>query len=94
MFNNKRIIIYFIFSSTLFFGLLLGENSSGGAEMDFINLFQYIHKFSLSFSHGIDYYTIKSGSIVHSPLFYILIGNLLRCLLLTVPVLLIIWLYL
>ena len=39
MLNNKRIIIYFILTSTLFFGLLLGEDSSGGAEMDFISRF-------------------------------------------------------
>ena len=34
MLNFKRLIVYFIFSSTLFLGLIFNENSSGGAKID------------------------------------------------------------
>ena len=42
MLNYRRIIIYFIFSSTLFFGLLFNENSSGGAKIDYQYLIPFI----------------------------------------------------
>ena len=34
MLNNKRLIIYFLFSASLFFGFLFEENSSGGGKFD------------------------------------------------------------
>ena len=74
MFNNKRIIIYFIFSSTLFFGFLLKENSSGGAKADYEYLLPFIKNFSLNFRTGLDLFVNESGSLIHSPVFYILVG--------------------
>ena len=78
MSNSNKIIIFLIFSSSLFAGFIFGEDSTGGAKMDFINLSQYMTKFNQSFLEGINYFTRKTGSIVHSPIFYILVGNLLK----------------
>ena len=76
MSNLNKTITFLLFSSSIFAGLFLNEDSTGGAKMDFIYLSQYMIKFSQSFSEGINYFTIKTGSIAHSPVFYILIGNL------------------
>ncbi len=74
MLNYKKIIIYFVFSSTLFFGLLFNENSSGGAKIDHEYLLPFIKYFSLNFKLGLDSFANHSGTLIHSPAFYILIG--------------------
>ena len=78
MLNYRRIIIYFIFSSTLFFGLLFNENSSGGAKIDYQYLIPFIKDFSLNFNLGLDSYVNRSGTLIHSPAFYMLMGLFLK----------------
>ena len=78
MCNNKRIAIYFIFSLTLFLGFFLNENSSGGAKIDYEYLIPFIKNFSLNFRTGLDLFASDSGSLIHSPVFYILIGFFLK----------------
>ena len=76
--NKKRLIIYLIFSSTLFFGLLIGENSSGGAKIDHEYLIPFIKNFSLDFNIGLEKFINNSGSLIHSPTFYLLMGFFLN----------------
>jgi len=78
MLNFKRIIVYFIFSSTLFLGLLFNENSSGGAKIDHEYLLPFIKNFSLSFKFGLESFANDPGSLIHSPAFYILAGYFLK----------------
>ena len=53
-------------------GFVLNENSSGGAKIDFDYLFPFIESFSLNLENGLKTYISNSGSIIHSPVFYIL----------------------
>ena len=76
--NKKRLIIYLIFSSTLFFGFLIGENSSGGAKIDHEYLIPFIKNFSLGFNIGLEKFINNSGSLIHSPTFYLLMGFFLN----------------
>ena len=78
MLNIKRLIIYIVFSSTLFFGLLLGENSSGGGRIDHEYLFPFIEKFSSNFEAGLYLFVNNSGSLIHSPVFYLIVGFFLK----------------
>ena len=74
MSNFKSFGIYFLSSFSLLLGLALGENSSGGAKLDFEYLFPYIEGFSLSLKSGLLSFMNNPSSIIHSPIFYILIG--------------------
>jgi len=76
--NIKRLIIYIIFGSTLFLGLLLGENSSGGARIDHEYLFPFIEQFSSNFETGLHLFINNSGSLIHSPTFYLIAGFFLK----------------
>ena len=73
MSNYKRFLIYFIGSFSLLLGLVLNENSSGGAKIDFEYLFPYIEGFSVNLSDGLNFYIRDSASIIHSPVFYVCI---------------------
>tara|TARA_B100000989_G_scaffold204363_1_gene154664 strand:- start:3822 stop:5075 length:1254 start_codon:yes stop_codon:yes gene_type:complete len=75
---NKKLTIYLILSSTLFLGFFFRENSSGGAKIDYEYLLPYIKNFTISFSSGLEVFLNNSGSIIHSPIFYILMSLLLR----------------
>ena len=74
MLNFKRLIVYFIFSSTLFLGLIFNENSSGGAKIDHEYLLPFIKNFSLNFKFGLEAFVNDQASLIHSPAFYILAG--------------------
>ena len=74
MSSFKSFAIYSLSFFSLLLGLALGENSSGGARIDFEYLFPYVEGFSLSFKNGMESYISNSGSIIHSPIFYILTG--------------------
>ena len=74
MLNYKNFIIYFIAIFSLFLGLIFEENASGGARLDFEYLFPYIENFSFSLSKGLDFFVANTGSIIHSPVFYIITG--------------------
>ena len=74
MSNFKSFIIYSIGFFSLLLGLFLNENSSGGAKIDFSYLFPFIESFRSSFEGGLLIFINNSASIIHSPVFYILIS--------------------
>ncbi len=74
MSNFKSFVIYSVSCFTLLLGLALDENSSGGAKIDFEYLFPYIEGFSLDLKSGFISYVNNPSSIIHSPIFYILIS--------------------
>ena len=75
---NKKITIYLIFCLTLFLGYFLGENSSGGAKIDHEILLPFIKDFTSSFSLGLETFLKNYGSMIHSPVFYMLMSLFLR----------------
>ena len=78
MSNFKSFVIYSVSCFTLLLGLALDENSSGGAKIDFEYLLPYVEGFSSSLNSGFISYANNPSSIIHSPVFYILIGLLLK----------------
>ena len=76
--NKKKYYLYFCFSLSLFFGLIIGENSSGGAEHDFHVLIKNIFNFSEDFSSGLKFFLSNPSTKIHSPFFYILISFILK----------------
>ena len=78
MLINKKILIYLFFILTLFIGFYLGENSSGGAKIDFDILYPYIKNFANDFKIGFEIYANNSSTLLHSPIFYITPSLLLK----------------
>ena len=78
MFFNEKIFIYVFLSLTLFLGFIFDENSSGGAKIDHKYLFPFIENFSNSLEIGLKNFLSNSGSLIHSPIFYLLISFLLK----------------
>ena len=78
MINKKRLIIYLVFCSSLFVGFFLGENSSGGAKIDHLYLLSFIENFSINFEDGFAKFLNQPASLIHSPLFYLISGFLLK----------------
>ena len=72
--SNKKILIYLIFFLTLVISVILGENSSGGAKIDYLLTKKYIENFQLDLSLGIELF--KKDNQGHLPFFYIFIANL------------------
>ena len=72
---NKKHLIYLIFSFSLFLGFLIEENASGGAKIDFEYLFPFTENFKHSFLNAIDIFAKDTGTLIHSPVFYILVGK-------------------
>ena len=64
--------------TSVLIGLYYNENTSGGAEFDHNYLLPFINEFSINFSNGLFFFFSDSGSLVHSPVFYIVAGNLLN----------------
>ena len=78
MFFNKKLSIYLFFSLSIFIGFLFGENSSGGARIDHQYLLPFIEGLSLDFKSGFENFLNNSGSLIHSPSFYVITGKLLN----------------
>ena len=76
--NKKKYFFYIFFSISLFFGLIFGENSSGGAEHDFNILIKHIYNFSENFSSGLEVFLSNPSTKIHSPFFYILISFIFK----------------
>ena len=74
MSSFKGFTIYSLCCFSLLLGLALGENSSGGAKIDFEYLFPYVESFSLDLKSGLVFFMSDLASIIHSPVFYILIS--------------------
>jgi len=75
---NKKITIYLIFSLTLFLGFFFEENTSGGAKMDHEYLLPFIKNFTFDFSSGLKTFLNNSASLIHSPIFYMLMSLFLK----------------
>lgn len=78
MLLKNKINIYLIFVLSLFVSFFFQENSSGGAEMDYRFLYYYIESFSIDFKNGFNDFLNNQGSLIHSPIHYILSGFLLK----------------
>ena len=74
MSSFKSLSVYFLGCLSLLLGLALDENSSGGGKIDFDYLFPYVEAFSYSLKSGLEIFTSDAGSIIHSPVFYVLIS--------------------
>ena len=74
MSNFKSFAIYSLSCFSLLLGLAFDENSSGGAKLDFEYLFPYIDGFSLSLKSELLSYINNPSTIIHSPVFYILVS--------------------
>ncbi len=70
----KSFVIFLSSFFSLLLGLAFNENSSGGAKLDFEYLFPYIEGFKLDFKNGLSSYASDPASIIHSPVFYILVS--------------------
>ena len=75
---KKKIFIYILYSTTLYLGLIFSENSSGGAKIDANYLYPFIVKFSEDFNQGFKLFLDSKSILIHSPVFYILSGYLLK----------------
>ena len=72
MFQIKKsnlLLLYCFLICSLFLGLFLGENSSGGARHDHNYLIEFIEDFSKNFFDGLENFLNNPGSIIHSPFF-------------------------
>ena len=78
MINKRRLSVYIFFCSSLFVGLILGENSSGGAKIDHSYLLFFIESFSINFKYGFEKFLNQPASLIHSPSFYLIAGFLLK----------------
>ena len=78
MLINKKTLIYSFLIFTLLIGFYFGENSSGGAKIDFGVLLPFIKNFSIDLSEGFEIYANNSSTLLHSPVFYILTSLLLK----------------
>ena len=76
MLINKKTLIYFFLIFSLFFVFYFQENSSGGAKIDFGVLFPFIKNFTDDFKTGFEIYMSNSSTLLHSPVFYIIISFL------------------
>jgi len=77
MFQIKKsnlLLLYCFLICSLFLGLFLGENSSGGARHDHNYLIEFIEDFSKNFFDGLENFLNNPGSIIHSPFFYIIVS--------------------
>ena len=78
MINKKRLTVYLFFCSSLFIGLFLGENSSGGSKIDHSYLLSFIENFSINFKYGFEEFLNQPASLIHSPSFYLISGFFLK----------------
>ena len=75
---KKKIILYLILTSSVFFGFLLNENSSGGSRIDYNFLLPYIIEFQNDLKLGFELFINNPSTLIHSPVFYIIIGLINR----------------
>ena len=75
---KTKILVYISLIFTIFFGFSLNENSSGGGKIDHDYLLPFIIKFSENFSEGFELFLEDQATLIHSPLFYILISFLIK----------------
>ena len=71
--DKKKLIIFSFFFFSLIISYILGENSTGGAENDYLATKKFLDIFTLDLVEGFNLF-INQGQ-VHFPFFYILIAN-------------------
>ena len=71
---NKKLTIYLICFGSLLISFFLGENSSGGAKLDFLATKKFIDLFQIDTNQGFNLF-IDEGQ-VHFPFFYFIVANL------------------
>ena len=75
---KKKLTLYLILTSSVFLGLLLEENSSGGSKIDYNYLLPYIIEFQNNLKLGFELFINNPSTLIHSPVFYIIIGFINR----------------
>ncbi len=75
---KQKIIFYGLCIFSIYVGFYFNENSSGGANFDYNFLIPFNLNFSKNFEQGLNYFLSNTGTLVHSPIFYILIGYLIK----------------
>ncbi len=75
---KQKIIFYSLCVVSIYVGFHFKENSSGGANFDYNLLIPFTLNFSENFEQGLKYFLSNSFTLIHSPVFYILIGNLIK----------------
>ena len=68
--QNTKFYIYILFVVSLFISSIFGENSSGGAYLDFISTKEFIDAFESGYLNGFKWF-LSFGQI-HLPFFYLL----------------------
>ena len=71
---KKKLSLYLILTLSVYFGLIFNENSSGGAVSDFNYLLPYIIGFQENLKLGFELFVNNPSTLIHSPVFYIIIG--------------------
>ena len=67
MIINKKIGIYITLILSLLIGYYFGENSSGGARIDFGILYPYIEHLRTDLKEGFNIYANNPAILIHSP---------------------------
>ena len=78
MIINKKIGIYITLILSLLIGYYFGENSSGGARIDFGILYPYIEHLRTDLKEGFNIYANNPAILIHSPFFNLIISILLK----------------
>ena len=73
----KKIFLFTVGIITILIGFFYNENSSGGAIHDSNYLLPFIQAFGNDLNEGFKLLWSNSGSLVHSPIFYIFSGKIL-----------------
>ena len=71
-FFNREIVILFLLYLGLIIGFILGENSTGGAILDYLNQKKVSEQFSLNFFNTLNQY--DNFATRHSPILIIILG--------------------
>ena len=71
---DKKFLIFFILFLSLIISFILGENSSGGSQHDFLATKKYIDAFQIDFFSGIQLFKINKEPLL--PSFYLIIANI------------------
>lgn len=74
MILNKKITAYLILVISLLIGYYFEENSSGGAKIDNGYLMPFVINLSTNFETGLRDYLNNKSSLIHSPVFYLIIS--------------------
>ena len=71
---NKKITAYLILVVSLLVGYYFEENSSGGAKIDNDYLMPFVVDLSSNFENGLLNYFNNKSTLIHSPVFYLIIS--------------------